>query len=87
MAWVTDFAPARACVSLEADCGSAVARFCRSGFVWLATFSQSTRSSSLKVRLRRGGGPDDSVRDIEGGRFMERANHDGLDGDTARDSV
>jgi hypothetical protein len=75
---------ARISVSGEAACGFAAECLCRSGLVCLATCSHSARSSSLRLRLRRGG-PDDSGSGIDGGRFTDGTNHGGLDDDTARD--
>ena len=65
----------------DAACAFAARAFLRSGFVCLATLSHSARSSSLRLRLRRGA--DNSGIGIEGGRFIGRGgdgDDDGSDG-------
>jgi hypothetical protein len=46
------------------------ARRLRSGLTCLATLSHNARSSSLRPRLRRGGGGVNSVIEFEGRRFI-----------------
>src|SRR5450755_2392175 len=61
----------------------AVRGFLRSGFVCLATLSHSARSSSLKPRLRRGGGAGSGI-ELEDGRFIGHSDNSGrVGGDAA----
>jgi hypothetical protein len=59
-----DFAAAAVSASFLTERG-----FFRSGFTCLATFSQSARSSSLKLRLRCGGAGNSGIRG-EAERFI-----------------
>ena len=52
--------------------------FYRSGLVCLATLSHNARSSSLRLRLRRGGGSNSG---INGGRFIGDGDSDNDDND------
>jgi hypothetical protein len=49
--------------------------FFRNGFVCLATLSHNARSSTLKLRLRRGDA-DHSGIEVGGGRFIGRGDND-----------
>ena len=77
---------AGASISGDAACGLAARGFFRSGRVCLAILSQRARSSSLKLRLRRGGA-DSSGIEVGGGRFIGCDGNDDSDGGGAHGSV
>jgi hypothetical protein len=67
------FAAAGACASGATVCGFAARCFLASGLACLATLSHNARSSSLKLRLRRGGAGNSG---IVGGRFIDGGDSD-----------